>query len=135
MTETKPHWSFWVICIVALVWNAMGSINFVMQMNPAMLANYPDAAKALIADRPVWATVAFAVAVFGGLFGDLLLLLRKAAASHWFVASLLGVIVVNVHTFLATSAMDIWVGSLLSLLVAAFLIGYTQVVKRKGWIT
>jgi len=136
MTETRipPHWSFWVICIVALIWNVMGSINFSMQMNPDMLANYPEAAQSLISSRPLWATIAFAIAVFGGAIGDILLLLKKAAAYYLFIASLLGVIVTNIHTFQVSSAADIWIGSLMSILMAVFLIWYSILVKRKGWI-
>lgn len=135
MTEIKIHWSFWLICIVALIWNLMGSINFIMQMNPDMLANYPEAAQSLISSRPLWATGAFAVAVFGGVLGEILLLLKKSTAYYIFIASLLGVIVANIHTFNVSSTVDIWVGSLMSLVVAAFLIWYTKLVKRKSWIS
>ena len=135
MTEINIHWSFWLICIVALIWNVMGSINFVMQMNPDLLANYPEAAQALIASRPMWATGAFAVAVFGGAFGEVLLLLKNSSAYYVFLASFLGVIVANIHTFNVSSSVDIWIGSLMSLVVAAFLIWYTKLVKRKGWIS
>jgi len=79
-SHVKPHWSFWVICVVSLIWNAMGCMNFIMQMNPAILANFPEAAKSLVATRPIWATAAFALAVFGGLVGDVLLVLRKPIA-------------------------------------------------------
>ena len=135
MTGIKIHWSFWLICIAALIWNVMGSINFIMQMNPDMLANYPEAAQSLIASRPMWATGAFAVAVFGGAFGEVLLLLKNSSAYYIFIASFLGVIVANIHTFNVSSSVDIWIGSLMSLVVAAFLIGYTKLVKRKGWIS
>ena len=104
-------------------------------MNPDMLANYPEAAQSLITSRPLWATIAFAVAMFGGALGGVLLLLKKTAAYYLFIASLLGVIVTNIHTFQVSSAIDIWLGSLMSLAVAAFLIGYTTLVKRKGWIS
>ncbi len=134
MAEIKVHWSFWVICVVALIWNVMGSANFIMQMNSGMLANYPEAAKSLIASRPVWATGAFAIAVFVGVLGDILLILKKATAFYLFVASFLGVIVANIHTFQVSTTIDIWVGSLMSLLVAAFLIWYSQRVMHKGWI-
>lgn len=113
----------------------MGSINFIMQMNPDMLANYPEAAQSLIASRPMWATGAFAVAVFGGAFGEVLLLLKNSSAYYIFIASFLGVIVANIHTFNVSSSVDIWIGSLMSLVVAVFLIGYTKLVKRKGWIS
>ena len=133
-SRIKPHWSFWVIGIVALIWNVMGCINFVMQMNPEMVADFPKQAQALITSRPLWATVAFAVAVLGGVLAEILLLLRKAVAYYLFIASFLGVIITNIHTFQVSVAIDIWIGSLLSLVMALFLIGYSKLVKTKGWI-
>ncbi len=134
MSEIKIHWSFWVICIAALIWNIMGSINFVMQMNPEMVAKFPEDAQSLIKSRPLWATIAFAVAVFGGVLAEILLLLKKATAYYLFIASFVGVIITNIHTFEVSSAIDIWVGSFMSFVIAAFLIWYTKYVQRKGWI-
>ena len=133
-TNIKPHWSFWLICIVALIWNIMGSINFIMQMNPEMVANFPDEAQSLIKSRPLWSTMAFAVAVFGGALAEVLLLLKKATAYYLFIASLLGVIITNIHTFQVSSATDIWVGSIMSFVIAAFLIWYSKFAERKRWI-
>ena len=104
-------------------------------MNPNILANYPEAAKSLIASRPIWATGAFAIAVFVGALGDILLLLKKAFAFYLFIASFLGVFVANIHTFQVSSAVDIWVGSIMSFVVAAFLIWYSKLVKNKGWVS
>ena len=129
------HWSFWVIGIVALIWNVMGDINFFMQMNPDSLADYPEAARSLVESRTAWATAGFAVAVFGGALGCILLLLKKSTAYYLFIASLLGVIVTNIHTFGITSSTEIWVGSLMSLAVAVFLTWYSKRVERKGWIS
>ena len=129
------HWSFWAIGAVALIWNVMGGINFFAQMNADALAAYPEAARALIEGRPAWATGAFAIAVFGGALGCLLLLLRKSAAFYLFIASLLGVIVTNIHTLGVAGSTEIWVGSVMSLAVAAFLIWYTKQAGNKGWIS
>lgn len=103
-------------------------------MNPEMVANFPEEAQSLITSRPLWATIAFAIAVFGGALADVLLLLKKAIAYYLFIASLLGVIITNIHTFQVTDATDIWVGSIMSFVVAAFLIWYSKLVKHKGWI-
>ena len=129
------HWSFWAIGAVALIWNVMGGINFFAQMNADALAAYPEAARALVEGRPAWATGAFAIAVFGGALGCLLLLLRKSAAFYLFIASLLGVIVTNIHTLGVAGSTEIWVGSLMSLAVAAFLIWYSKQAETKGWIS
>jgi uncharacterized membrane protein len=132
--KTNVHWSFWIIGAFALVWNAMGCINYLSQMSPETLAGYPEAARALVESRLAWATAAFAIAVFGGVIGCLLLMLRKSAAYYVFIASLLGVIVTNIHTFRISGSIEIWVGSLMSLVVAAFLIWYSKLAERKAWV-
>ena len=129
------HWSFWVIGAVTLIYNVAGVINFFTQMNADTVAAMPEPYRAIIEDRPAWATGAFAVAVFGGALGCLLLLLRKSAAYYVFIASLLGVIVTNIHTFGIAGSTEIWVGSLMSLAVAAFLIWYSKQAESKGWIS
>ena len=131
------HWSFWVIGAVTLIWNVMGMIKFFMQMNPDMLAAYRESERAIIEGRPVWATGAFAVAVFGGALGCLLLLLRKSLAYWLFIASLLGVIVTMIHTL--SLGIDFGLGEILGiilmpLVVAVFLIWYSKRAESKGWI-
>ncbi len=42
------HWSFWAIGAVALIWNVMGGLNFLVQMNTDALTAYPEAARAII---------------------------------------------------------------------------------------
>jgi fucose 4-O-acetylase-like acetyltransferase len=128
------HWSFWVIGAVALIWNALGSMNYIMQTSPGTLAGYPEAARTLVETRPAWATGAFAIAVFGGALGCVLLLLRRSVAFYLFIASLIGVIVTNIHTLGVPGSVEICVGSLISLVVAAFLFWYSRMIERKGWI-
>jgi hypothetical protein len=132
------HWSFWAIGSIALIWNVMGVINFFVQMNPDMLTAYRESERTIVESRPAWATVAFAIAVFGGALGCLLLLLRKPAAYYLFIASLLGVIVTMTHTL--GVGIDFGPGEILGiilmpLVVAAFLIWYSKLAESKGWIS
>ncbi len=132
------HWSFWIIGVVALIWNVMGAMNFIMQMNVELLATYPEAARTLVEGRPLWATGGFAVAVFGGALGCIFLLFRKSVANYYFVASLLGVIVTMIHTFgMIGSAISvpIGVGAMMSFVVALFLIWYSKHAEKKSWIS
>ncbi len=131
------HWSFWVIGAVTLIWNIMGAINFFVQMNVDMVAAMPETHRAIIEVRPAWATGAFAIAVFGGALGCLLLLLRKSAAYYLFITSLLGVIVTMTHTLGVD--IDFGLGEILGIIlmplaVAAFLIWYSKWAQSKGWI-
>jgi hypothetical protein len=132
------HWSFWVIGAVMLIWNVMGCINFFMQMNPDMLAAYRESERAIIEGRPLWATGAFAIAVFGGALGCLLLLLRKSSAVYLFMVSLLGVIVTMIHSL--GVGIDFGLGEMLGiilmpLVVAAFLIWYAKLAESKAWVS
>jgi len=132
------HWSFWAIIIFMLIWNVMGCINFFVQMNPEMVASYRENEQAIITGRPVWATVAFAIAVFGGALGCLLLLVKKSIAFYFFIASLLGVVVTIVHTL--SIGIEFGIGEVIGiiiapLMVAVFLIWYSKYVQNKGWIS
>ncbi len=137
-TVGSVHWSFWIIGAVALIWNVASVVNYFAQMNPDALAAYREAERAIIEGRPAWATGAFAIAVFGGALGSLLLLLRKPAAYYLFIASLLGVIVTMAHTLGAD--IDFGLSEILGIIlmplaVAAFLIWYSKHAERKDWIS
>jgi hypothetical protein len=135
------HWSFWAIGSFALIWNVLGSMNYLMQVTADTLASYPESHRAIIESRPAWATGGFAIGVFVGALGGLLLLLRKSAATYLFIASLLGVTVTTVHTTgvarsaIDFSSMEIFVMILMPLMVAAFLVWYSKLADSKGWIS
>jgi len=131
------HWSFWVISALMLIWNIMGCINFFMLMNPEMVNSYRETEQAIISGRPAWATVAFAVAVFGGALGCFLLMLKKSVSFYLFIASLLGVVVTMIHTL--SAGIEFGTGEILAiilmpLVVAAFLVWYSKYTENKGWI-
>ena len=138
---SRVHRSFWVIGAVALIWNVLGSANYLMQMNSELVATLPDTHRAIIEGRPAWATGGFAIAVFGGALGGLLLLLRKSVAMYLFIASLLGTILTMIHTIdvarttIGFSPSEIVIMILMPLVVAAFLIWYSKRVETKGWVS
>jgi hypothetical protein len=134
------HWSFRLIGVVALIWNVMGIMNYFGQMNADMVAAMPETHRAIIEGRPAWATTGFAIAVFGGALGCLLLLLRKPAAFNLFIASLAGVIVQMIHTLGIVGSIDftgfeITMMIVMPLVVAAFLVWYSRQAESKGWIS
>lgn len=139
-TAGSVHWSFWLIGAVALIWHVMGCINFFMQMDADVLASFSESARALVEDRPGWATAAFAISQFGGAIGSILLLLRMPAAYHAFIASLLGVVVIAIRTLgMEASTIDLAPGEivgyvLMPLGVAVFLIWYSKYAQKKSWI-
>ena len=134
------HWSFWAIGAIALIFNGGGVINFFLQMNAESVAKMPEGYRAIIEGRPVWATGAFAIAVFGGAIGSVLLLLKKSTAFYLFIASLLGVIV-QIFPLLGIigsqaefDLVEIAAATAVSLIFAAFLVWYAKRAESKGWI-
>lgn len=135
---TRIHWSFWFISIVMLIWNVLGSINFIVQMtNAEMITSMSETHRAIIEGRPIWATAGFAIAVFGGAIGCILLLLKKASAFFLFIASLAGVAITMIHTLSVNinfETPDLIMMVIMPLLVATFLTWYSKLANSKYWI-
>lgn len=134
----KIHWNFWVITIFMLIWNILGCVNFFVQMNPEMISSYRESEQAIIQGRPLWATMGFAVAVFGGAIGCVILLLKKSTAVYLFMASLLGVLVAAAHSL--GVGIEFGPGEIIGIIlmptiVAVFLIWYSIYAKNKGWVS
>ena len=115
----------------------MGSVNFIVQMDPDMVSSYRESEQAIIIGRPVWATLGFAAAVFGGALGCLLLMLKNSISIKVFMLSLVGVFVTTVHTLGAD--INFGFGELIGIIimplaVAVFLVWYSKYVERKDWM-
>ncbi len=138
-TIKRAHWSFWLISVLALLWNLGGAINYLMQTNIEFVVSLPETHKAIIKSRPFWATGGFAIGVFGGAIGCLLLLLRKSLAFYVLIASLIGVIVTMFHTInianskITFSLSEIVVMIILPVVVSAIMVWYAKLVSKKYW--
>ena len=127
----KPHLSFWIVAIAGLIWNLMGSMNYIMQTNPETVAQMPDVYQMIINGRPSWATAGFAIAVFGGSVGCILLLLRKNVAVPVFMLSLAGIVLTVIHDTMLVGMVP---SSVLSVLVGGALLWYATIARRKNWL-
>jgi hypothetical protein len=127
--------------VVTLIWNGMGVMNYFMQMNADLIASFPESHRAIIESRPAWVTGGFAVAVFGGTLGCILLLLKKSVVYYVFIVSLLGVMVTMSHalgisrSIFDFSLFEMFMMILMPMVVAVFLIWYSKWAERKGWIS
>ena len=86
----------------------------------------------------MWAVAFWAIGVFGGVIGCLLLLLKNRLAFHVLLASVIGTIVCNLGGLFFLGGMEVMGGtSELSLtafpiVVAAFLAYYARAMSTKG---
>ncbi|MEL6682110.1 MAG: hypothetical protein AAFQ09_05630 [Pseudomonadota bacterium] len=131
----KPGWNYWPVVILGLLWNLMGCLNYLMQSSAEAVANLPESYQMLITDRPVWATAGFAIAVFGGAVGCIVLLLRRKVAIQILILSLIGTALTLVHAIMVVGLrMDVIMSTGLSLVVAAILLWTAQTAKGRGWL-
>jgi len=91
----KTPWWFWAISGVMLLWNLMGVWAYsqdVQMSHEDMVEIHGQALADAASAQPIWVTVVYALAVFGGALGCLLLLLRKKIAVWPLIMSLVAVI-------------------------------------------
>jgi hypothetical protein len=136
-----PPRSFLIISVAALVWNLLGVMSYIMQvtMSPEALAQMPEAERLLYESLPSWVTGAHAIAVFGGALGCVALLLKKLWAVTLFLVSLFAIIVQMGYSLFMTNAGEVYglqavFMPLLVIVVAIFLVWYSQDARNKGWI-
>lgn len=139
-TSIKPPTSFWVIAIVALLWNIMGVFQFVGAtfMLDTMTEGLPEAEANLFRSIPTWYTVVFAIAVFAGLLGSITMLLRKSLTVSLFGISLLAVLIAQGYWIFGTGAMELMgpqflIMPLIVIAVAIFLYFYSKGAAKNGW--
>lgn len=136
----KAHLVFWLIVLLGLLWHIGGCMNYLIQTKPDLVAKFPDIHRTIVEGRPAWATAGFAVGVFAGLLGCIMLLLRKPTAGLAFMVSLIGIFVTVIHTLnvvLAKSTFsvsEIFIMVILPIVVANFYIGFTFYSMKKNWI-
>ena len=138
----KPSNLFWVISSIALVWNLMGVFNYLDQafMTNKVLEVLPKEQQILYQDVPAWVTAAFAIAVFSGTLGSLLLLLKKKIATTFFIISFLGIVGQMSYGLLIDQNSDSYgpMGIAMPIIIIAFggyLIWYSRKANEHRWLS
>lgn len=131
--SNKPTTSFWVIGVLALFWNAIGVLAYLGQklMTDEMKAMIPADQLEIVENTPAWATAAFAVAVWFGLLGCIVLLMRKKIATTLFIISIIGVLTQLVYNLFLTNAIEVFgnqslIQPLVTVSVSVFLIWHAK---------
>jgi len=134
--------SYWVIAVLALLWNLLGVAMFCITLlaTPEQLAAMPVEQRRILDATPGWMQVAYGVAVFGGVLGAIGLLLRRRWAATFFLLSLVGLVVQVLGAFLATPAWEVLgpsglVMPIVLLVIALFLLSYSRRAAARGWLS
>lgn len=135
-----PMW-FRGVALLGLLWNAFGVYMYLKSVGlfGDPLAGLDAAHAELARTVPAWVTGAFAIAVFAGLLGSLLMVAGKRLAAPLLLLSLLAVIVQSVWIMLVSNARAVEGGMalvmpLLITGVAALLLWLAAKGNGRGWL-
>ena len=104
----------------------------------AVMSRVPAQQRAYFESFPWWAVTFWAIGVFGGVIGCLLLLLKNRFAVHFLLASLIGVVVCNIGGLFLLGGMEVMretdaLGvTVFPVILAAFLAYYAHAMHKKG---
>ncbi|MBL4660096.1 MAG: hypothetical protein JKY19_07050 [Alcanivoracaceae bacterium] len=135
-----PAW-FYMVATVAVIWDAMGVWAYIntMTLSAAALAAMPFVEQEIHNATPAWANAAFAIAVFGGLIGSVLLLLKKSLALPVLIVSLLAILVQMYNAFFIMDSFAVFgpggmIMPIMVIVIAVFLVWLAKSAKSKSWI-
>ena len=139
-TTSGGPWHLWVIGIIGGLWNSMGVLSFMLtQMNvEAVMSRFPPQQREYFQSFPLWAVAFWAIGVFGGVVGCLLLLLKNRLAFHALLAAVIGVTVCNLGGLFLLGGMEVMAETgglgftVFPIIFAAFLAYYARAMNKKG---
>lgn len=141
MTDSRmsptPSW-FTIAAIAVLLWELIGCAMYMMQVSvdPALL---PVDERAVWEAAPAWMTAAYGVAVWGGLVGAILLLMRRKPAAPVLLVSFIAVLVQFSALLLVPRLRELLTSDMLFLpfviTVICFLIWrFAHTARVNGWL-
>ena len=138
----KTPWHLWLVGVLALLWNAMGALDFTMTQahNEAYLKAFTPEQKAYYFSLPSWVVLTWCVATWGSLLGSLLLLLRQRLACHVFGTALVCSLITFIYDYglsdglkvMGAMATGILIFCGVIITIAVFLLVYARAMKKRG---
>ena len=135
-----PVW-YWVIPVMALLWNMMGCAAFLMEVfaQEAMMESMSEAQKDWARAIPSWIYFVYALAVTTGVAGSIGLFMQKAWSVPLFAFCVVAVIVQMGYTILIAGGLQVMgpsglVMPVLVIVFASALLWFSWFAKGKSWL-
>ena len=133
-------WHLWLVGTLGGMWSAIGVTSFMLtQMNvEAVMSRFPPEQREYFLSFPLWADGFWAIGVFGGVIGCVLLLLKNRLASPVLLASAIGAVVANLGGLFLLGGMEVMgetdgLGfAAIPIVFGAFMAYYPRAMDRKG---
>ncbi len=137
-TRTPSH--LWIVGALATLWNAFGCFDYLMTQtsNAQYLSKFTDPQRAYFESFPIWMEAVWALGVWGGMSGSLLLLLRIRLAGAAFAVSRAGLAGSTGYQYvLSAPPADMMTGAMIGMNLAIWAIAigllvYASRMRRRG---
>ena len=142
MTLTnKPNTLFWVVAIIALLWNIIGLFQFIAAtfMQDLIAEGISQQELDLMNNVPSWYTAFFGLSTIAGFLACVTMLLKNKITVVLFLLSLIGVLVSQGYWILGTDSIEVIgiqavIMPLIVLIISIFLYFYSKSCAEKGWL-
>ena len=135
--QTPKH--LWVIGIVTLLWNAMGAFDYLMTQtqHESYMGQLTPEQIEFFHGLPSWVVAFWAIAVWGGVLGSILLLLRRSLAVSVFMVSFASMLITAIQNYVLSNALEVsgvfgLIFSVVIFLVALGLVLYSRAMRERG---
>lgn len=146
MSETgksSTPWHLWAVGVLGVLWNAYGCYDYFMTntQGDAYLQSFGMTQEQIyyFHAMPSWMTAVWAIGVWGGLLGAVLLLIRSKWTLHVFVASLAAYVLSLVYYYVLSPAGaelmggdSMWIMQIVILAACLFFAWYAWFASKRG---
>ena len=138
-TVEKTPVHLWIVGFLALLWNSVGAFDYLatqLQLESYMSQFTVEQLDYFYA-FPTWMVAAWAIAIWGSIFGPLSLLLRKAWAVWLFGVAIAGMVVSSYYNFVMSNGIEIMgtTGAIFTgviWIIALLLFFYARAMEKRG---
>jgi hypothetical protein len=108
--STRVPRHLYVIGVIALLWNGMGAFDYLMTQtrNATYMGAFSPEQLEYFYSFPTWMVASWAIAVWGGVAGAVLLLMRRQLAVPVFLVALAAMIFTMVYSYLLSDGMKLF---------------------------
>ena len=140
-TTMKTPWHLWVVGILGALWTSGGCFDYVMTAtkNEAYFAKFDEDVREFFMTLPAWYMGLYAIPVWGGLLGCVLLLFRMKLAALVLLISFIATVISFIwYLFIADTPESLtmnagqWAFTAAILVISAFLVWYSRRMAAVG---
>jgi hypothetical protein len=106
-------WHVWLVGVLSLLWNGVGAFDYTMTQtrDASYMSAFTAEQLAYFYGFPRWVIATWALSVWGGVAGSLLLLLRRRQAVLAFGVSLIAMAPTFFHNYVLTNGLEVMGGA------------------------